>query len=230
MKQFVFAFPLLSSLEEVPSFLEKVQIKGTEGSIMVPGCSIPLEIFIRGSVSSLVEIFEEHSPLSPEEKNSLQQHRSLFFIRGTLRDNASLEETNGLIKKIIEAGALGIYAEHSGAAYSAKSFLEFDLEEDPMDFWLNFIESKGGVFTLGLESFMLPDLSINALHGNPEELRDLLITTAEYLYTERIPADSGTKVEIEERKVYELCKESSPLFSKNDPEFNRLGTMRLVER
>ena len=95
---------------------------------------------------------------------------------------------------------------------------------------MNFIESKGVLFSLGLETFSLPDLSINAANENSEELRDLLLTTAEYLYLERVPAVSGTKVEVFEQQVYELCKENSPLFSKNDPEWNRLGTFRLIRR
>lgn len=230
MKNFVFAFPLSVTQENTESFLAQVQISSVSLSIMVPGCSIPLDVFIQPPVPALTQLFEEHSELSLEEKSLIENHASLLFIRGSLRDKSSLMEVNSLIQKIIAAGALGIYAEHSGAAFSASAFSELNVQENPLDFWLNFIESKGVLFSLGLETFSLPDLSINAANENSEELRDLLLTTAEYLYLERVPAVSGTKVEVFEQQVYELCKENSPLFSKNDPEWNRLGTFRLIRR
>lgn len=230
MKNFVFAFPLSVTQENTESFLAQVQISSVSLSIMVPGCSIPLDVFIQPPVPALTQLFEEHSELSLEEKSLIENHASLLFIRGSLRDKSSLMEVNSLIQKIIAAGALGIYVEHSGAAFSASAFNELNVQENPLDFWLNFVESKGVLFSLGLETFSLPDLSINAANENSEELRDLLLTTAEYLYLERVPAVSGTKVEVFEQQVYELCKENSPLFSKNDPEWNRLGTFRLIRR
>ena len=230
MKNFVFAFPLSVTQENTESFLAQVHISSVSLSIMVPGCSIPLDVFIQPPVPALTQLFEEHSELSLEEKSLIENHASLLFIRGSLRDKSSLMEVNSLIQKIIAAGTLGIYAEHSGAAFSASAFNELNVQENPLDFWLNFVESKGVLFSLGLETFSLPDLSINAANENSEELRDLLLTTAEYLYLERVPAVSGTKVEVFEQQVYELCKENSPLFSKNDPEWNRLGTFRLIRR
>lgn len=230
MKEFIFAFPLAESLENVSVFLEKLQIRNTSGAIIVPGCSVALEVFVKPSVASLSELFMAHRPLDESEKVALDAHQSLFFLKGSLNGPDSLREINVLISKAIAAGALGVYAEHSGAAQSAKAFSEMEIENAPLDFWLNFIETKNVLYTLGLESFSLPDLCVSNSNGNSEKLQDLLLTVAEYLYLERVLGESGTKVETEEKETFELCKENSPLFTKNDPEWNRLGTMRLVKR
>ncbi len=113
MKPFTIAFPLPVSKEDAPKFLlEKLNFDLSKKQMMFPGSSIFFEPILQGAVAGLEAIFSEHFALSAEEKTAIAAHKSLFFLRFHVKTDADLESFLNVAKKILDAGASGVYIEN----------------------------------------------------------------------------------------------------------------------
>ena len=131
----------------------------------------------------------------------------------------------------LAAGATGVYMQQSGSAWTADAFREeLDDGEFPMDPWINFVESADMLYTLGLEVFNSPDLCISRTNGSPEELRNILSVVADSIFVDGISSKSGIEVDGGECGTFTLRAEQKSPFSKDSPEFNRQGIMRLLKK
>ncbi len=230
MRTFIIAFPLPVAEGDAPQFLEKVQIRSTSGMLVIPGCTLTFEAFLKPAVSGLIEVFAENGELSTEESAAIASHKSLFFIKGTVTTPETLKEVNKVVSNMLANGALGVYFQNSGAAWTAASFAECEPENYPMDPWLNYIETQNDIFTLGMESFGLPDICVSKLIDKEDAVKDLLSSTADALFIEKFAADTGAVIEIGEGERFEMMKESRMPFKKTDPEFNKQGAWRLTRK
>lgn len=230
MRTFIIAFPLPVTEADAPAFLEKVQIRSTSGMLVIPGCTLTLEAFLKPAVSGLQEIFAENQALSAEEAAALSAHKSLFFIKGTVTTADTLKEMNKVISNLLAIGAAGVYFQNSGSAWTARGFAECEPEEYPMDPWLNYVETASDVFTLGMESFGLPDICVSNVIDKMDAIKDLLSSTADALFIEKFEADTGAVIEIGEGERFEMMKEARLPFKKTDPEYNKQGAWRLIRK
>lgn len=230
MRTFIIAFPLPVNESDAPAFLEKLQIRSTSGMLVIPGFTLTFEAFLKPAVPGLVEIFAEHQDVSAEDASAIAAHKSLFFVKGTVTSPDTLKEVNKLISNLLNAGAPGVYFQNSGAAWSAKAFAECEPEEYPMDPWLNYVETATDIFTLGMESFGLPDICVSSAVDKSENIKDLLSSTADALFVEKFPADTGAIIEIGEGERFEMMKEARIPFKKTDPEYNKQGAWRLIRK
>ncbi len=228
MRNFIFALPLSVLPENVSPLLETWRMQLGEKKV-IPGSSLLYDIYIKPRAAGLTAIFEEHRALTTDEQRTIAAHQSLLFLCGRIQTAADLREVNAVLTKILQTGALGVYAEHSGVAWSKASFLEFDLENEPMDFWLNFIETENDFFTLGMETFGLPDLCISKAFGNADNLCDLLTVAADSLFMDGVPAESGTKIDDDLGNQFVLRLEFRLPFSKTSPEYNKQQALRLCK-
>ncbi|MDR1760378.1 MAG: hypothetical protein LBR60_07625, partial [Fibrobacter sp.] len=218
MRNFVIALPLPASFEiTLPE-------KGTAWTL--PGCSVTLTPSLQSKVEALEQIFEEHAPLETDERAAIQNHGRLFFIQGTLRTTEDFQSLNRALNSLLEQGALGVYMEHSGTAFSRNHFREL-LENAPMEAWLNFVEKENYLYTLGMEAFGLADLRISLERG-AEAARELLLAAAELIFTERLPVETGFRLELSEGEEIEFRKAAESLYRKTDFEYNRNGIWNLA--
>ncbi|MCF0215725.1 MAG: hypothetical protein HUK21_04570 [Fibrobacteraceae bacterium] len=244
MKQFVLAFPLSVSKEETLVFNDVVKIDASTEKLFVPGCGVEFNVKRLDAAEGVGELFQQNGEISSDELLGLNNHKSLLFFIGNVSGAEDVRQVNGAIAKVLNliandtSIALGVYMQQSGSAWVKRSFMEF-LEDDssPMDPWINFIQIKNTVYTLGLETFGLPDLCMDVGSVFPEgddnevELcRDVLNATADYLYEDGIPAKSGTVVDDEMGHKYELRQELKSPFAKDDPEYNKQGMFRLLKK
>ncbi len=219
MRNFIIALPLPASFEiSLPE-------KGTVWTL--PGCSVALTPSLQPRVDALESVFEEHAPLENEERTAIQNHDRLFFIQGTLRIPEDFQSLNRALNSLLEKGALGVYMEHSGTAFSRNHFREL-LENAPMEAWLNFVEKEHYLYTLGMETFGLADLRISFRERETETARELLLSAAELLFTERLPVESGFRLELSEGEEIEFRKAAESLYRKTDFEYNRNGIWNLA--
>lgn len=228
MKQFVLAFPLQVSDDEVLSLSETVQIASDAKTLMVPGCGVQFNVVRKGHVDGLSDIFKEHQEISTDDAESLNAHKSLLFLLGEVKSMDDLRMVNTAILKILAAGALGVYMQHSGTAWTAAAFRDtLDDAEFPMDPWINFIESEDSFYTLGLAIFALPDLCAAKTVENAESA---LLMAADALFGDGIPAKSGSEIDLGEGEVFKLRAEAKNPFPKDAPEYNTQGVMRIVKK
>lgn len=225
MKLFTLAFPLAAGARE---FLEPFGIRDAGRAVPVPGYSITPEVLVQGAVPGLAALFAEHAELTAAEAAALDAHASLAFLRGAVTKPAELLEWNKLASAFLAAGALGVYAEHSGAAFSKAAFEEFDLEENPLEPWLNYVETAKELYTLGMEALGLPDFCVSLAAGGREELQDLLQAAAAACFMAGA-AKSGESLETG-LGLFELRSELAMPFPKTAPEWNRFRALRLVRR
>ena len=232
MNSFVLAFPLNVAVDAPFTVVPGVAVEKETQSLMVPGCTIMFKVVRRDAVSGLSEVFKEHQEISAEESAAIDGHKSLLFLLGSLKSAADLAMVNTAILKILSAGALGVYMQQSGAAWTQSAFREeLGDAEFPMDPWMNFLEGAGVLYTLGLETFGLPDLCISCKEGSrDQDCRDILSFAADALFVDGIGSKSGTEVDCGELGTYVLRQETKSPFGKDDPEFNRRGIMRLLKR
>ena len=231
MKPFTVAFPLPCSTEEAPKFLhEKLNIDVSKKQVMISGSSLFYTPILQGTAQGIETIFAEHSPLSDEETKLLAAHKSLFFVEFFVKNPEEFKSFLVAAKKILDAGALGVYVENSGCAWSAKAFADLISGEVPMEAFVNVIETADSLFTLGLEPFDLPDLC-TAIKAplNVDECRSVLIAAAASIFEDGAECESGSKWKDEDRE-FEFKKESKAPFGKNSPEWNARGYARLVLR
>ena len=230
MNQFVLAFPLPVAADEVFAVTENVKIAADTKTVMIPGCSVLFNVVRQPSSADVLDIFKEHCELTAEEEQSLSVHKSLLFLLGNVKSMNDVEMVNVAILKMFTAGAMGVYMQQSGTAWTANEFRDtLGTGEYPMDPWINIIEGEDekSLYTLGLATFTLPDLCTSTSMQDPEEL---LMMAAHSLFDGEVPAKSGSVLDWGEGEKYVLRQELKGLFSKDAPEYNKQGVMRIVKK
>lgn len=231
MNKFVLAFPIPVAEAETFKITDIVSVSAEATTLLIPGCNVRFEVVRKPASPSLSEIFREHNEISAEDASAIDAHRSLLFLIATLKSADELSMVNGAILKLFAAGATGVYMQQSGTAWTADAFREeLGDAEFPMDPWINFVESDDMLYTLGLEVFGLPDLTISRSNGSAEELRNILSVVADSIFVDGISSKSGTEVDAGDAGIFVLRSEMKSPFAKDSFEFNRQGIMRLSKK
>ena len=230
MNQFVLAFPIPVAVDEIFAITENVKVAADAKTVMIPGCSVLFNVVRQPASADVLDIFKEHCELTAEEEQSLSAHKSLLFLLGNVKSMNDVEMVNVAVLKMFTAGAVGVYMQQSGTAWTANEFRDtLGSGEYPMDAWINIIEGEDDktLYTLGLATFSLPDLCISTTIEDPEEA---LLMAADSLFGDGIPAKSGSVIDWGEGEKYVLRQELKGLFSKNAPEYNKQGLLRILKK
>ena len=228
MSQFVLAFPISVAADEVFAITENVKVAADTKTVMIPGCSVQFNVVRQPASPDVLEIFKERNDLTEDEEKAIAAHKSLLFLLGNVKSMNDVEMVNSAISKMFAAGAIGVYMQQSGTAWTADAFDDqFGDGEYPMDAWINIIDSGETLYTLGLAAFALPDLCISKTIEDPEEA---LLMAADSLFGDGIPAKSGSVIDWGEGEKYVLRQETKTLFSKDAPEYNKQGVLRIVKK
>lgn len=228
MPQFVLAFPMNYDVTEPIVINENVTLSSDAKSVIIPGCTVMFNVVRKDHVDGLAGIFKEHQDISAETASAIEAHKSLLFLLGEVKNVDEVNQVNMVILKMFAVGALGVYMQQSGAAWSVDGFREEVGDgEYPMDPWINFVENGDLLYTLGLACFGLPDLSAAV---SEEDVQSKLLFVADSLFGDGIPAKSGSEVDLEEDGVYVLRLETKNPFPKDSPEYNRQGILRIAKK
>ena len=228
MNQFVLAFPLPVAANETFAITENVKVEADTKTLMIPGCSVLFNVVRQGASAELLDIFKERNDLTEEEEKAIAGHKSLLFLLGNVKSMNDVEMVNSAILKMIDAKAIGVYMQQSGTSWTAEAFKDVAGDgEYPMDAWINIIDAGETLYTLGLASFTLPDLCISTSIEDPEEA---LMMAADSLFGDGIPAKSGSVIDWGDDEKYVLRQETKMLFSKDAPEYNKQGVLRIVKK
>lgn len=228
MSQFVLAFPISVAADEVFAITEHVKVAADAKTVMIPGCSVQFDVVRQPASPDVLEIFKERNDLTEDEEKAIAAHKSLLFLLGNVKSMNDVEMVNSAISKMFAAGAIGVYMQQSGTAWTADAFDDqFGDGEYPMDAWINIIDSGETLYTLGLAAFALPDLCISTSIEDPEEA---LLMAADSLFGDGIPAKSGSIIDWGDDEKYVLRQELKGLFSKDAPEYNKQGVLRIVRK
>ena len=234
MNKFILAFPVPVKRTETFKITDIVQVTADTNTLMIPGCTVPFSVARTDSLARLSDVFQEHCLLSAEDAKRIDSHGSLIFLLGTIKSSDDLNMVNSAIKKMFDAGAIGVYMQHSGTAWVAMEFCEeLGDESCPMSPWINYVEKDDVLYTLGLEVFGLPDLCVSRKvlpESEAESLEFLLETAADALFIDGVSSKSGTEVDLYEFGKFTLRAELSGPYAKDSPEYNKNGTMRLVKK
>ena len=228
MPQFILAFPLTKEVGEPLALTETATLAADATSVIIPGCSVMFKVIRKEHVAGLADIFKEHQDISAEAAAAIDDHKSLLFLLGEVKNIDEVSQVNMAILKIFNAGALGVYMQQSGTAWTSDGFREvLDDGEYPMDSWINFVAAGDTLYTLGLAAFMLPDLCVSTSVENAEEA---LLMAADSLYGDGVPAKSGSEVDVGGGECYVLRQEIKNPFPKDSPEYNKQGILRLIRK
>ena len=230
MSQFVLAFPISVAADEVFAITEHVKVAADAKTVMIPGCSVQFDVVRQPASPDVLEIFKERNDLTEDEEKAIAAHKSLLFLLGNVKSMNDVEMVNSAISKMFAAGAIGVYMQQSGTAWTADAFDDqFGDGEYPMDAWINIIEGEDEktLYTLGLAVFTLPDLCISTSIEDPEEA---LLMAADSLFGDGIPAKSGSVIDWGDGERYVLRQETKTFFSKDAPEYNKQGVLRIVKK
>lgn len=231
MNQFVLAFPVPVAVDEPFAVTEIVKVAADAKTVMIPGCSVLFNVVRQPASPDVLDIFKEHCELSAEEEQALSSHKSLLFLLGNVKSMEDVRMVNVAILKMLDAGALGVYMQQAGTTWTADEFRDtIGSGEYPMDAWINIIEGEDekSLYTLGLATFSLPDLCTSTSILDPEEL---LLMVAHTLFGDGIPAKSGSVIDFGDAdERYVLRQELKGLFSKDAPEYNKQGLLRVVKK
>ena len=228
MNQFVLAFPIPVAVDEVFAITENVKIAADTKTVMIPGCSVQFNVVRQPASPDVLDIFKERNDLTEDEEKAIVAHKSLLFLLGNVKSINDVEMVNSAISKMFAAGAIGVYMQQSGTAWTAKAFEEqFGNSDYPMDPWINILDSGDSLYTLGLAVFTLPDLCILNTIEDPEEA---LLMAADSLFGDGIPAKSGSIIDWGDDEKYVLRQELKGLFSKDAPEYNKQGLLRILKK
>ena len=193
MNQFVLAFPIPVAVDEIFAITENVKIAADTKTVMIPGCSVQFNVVRQPASPDVLDIFKERNDLTEDEEKAIVAHKSLLFLLGNVKSINDVEMVNSAISKMFAAGAIGVYMQQSGTAWTAKAFEEqFGDSDYPMDPWINILDSGDSLYTLGLAVFTLPDLCILNTIEDPEEA---LLMAADSLFGDGIPAKSGSIID-----------------------------------
>ena len=228
MNRFVLAFPIPVGVAEPFKITDVVSVSADAKNLLVPVCNVRFDVVRNAPAAGLSDIFKEHREISAEEASAIDSHKSLLFLLGSLKSADELRMVNTAILKVLAAGATGVYMQQSGTAWTADGFREeLDDGEYPMDTWINFVEAGETLYTLGMATFMLPDLCVATSVENPQQV---LLLSADSLFGDGIPAKSGSEIEAEDGDRYVLRAEAKSPFPKDAPEYNKQGVLRLVKK
>ena len=228
MNQFVLAFPLPVAANETFAITENVKVEADTKTLMIPGCSVLFNVVRQGASAELLDIFKERNDLTEDEEKAIAGHKSLLFLLGNVKSMNDVEMVNSAILKMIDAKAIGVYMQQSGTSWTAEAFKDVAGDgEYPMDAWINIIDAGETLYTLGLATFTLPDLCISTSIEDPEEA---LMMAADSLFGDGIPAKSGSVIDWGDDEKYVLRQETKMLFSKDAPEYNKQGVLRVVKK
>ena len=228
MNQFVLAFPLPVAANETFAITENVKVEADTKTLMIPGCSVLFNVVRQGASAELLDIFKERNDLTEDEEKAIAGHKSLLFLLGNVKSMNDVEMVNSAILKMIDAKAIGVYMQQSGTSWTAEAFKDVAGDgEYPMDAWINIIDAGETLYTLGLATFTLPDLCISTSIEDPEEA---LMMAADSLFGDGIPAKSGSVIDWGDDEKYVLRQETKMLFSKDAPEYNKQGVLRIVKK
>ena len=227
MNQFVLAFPIPVAVGEVFAITENVKVAADTKTVMIPGCSVQFNVVRQPASPDVLDIFKERNDLTEDEEKAIVAHKSLLFLLGNVKSMNDVEMVNSAISKMFAAGAIGVYMQQSGTADAFDD--QFGDGEYPMDAWINIIEGEDEktLYTLGLAVFSLPDLCISTTIEDPEEA---LLMAADSLFGDGIPAKSGSVIDWGEGEKYVLRQELKGLFSKDAPEYNKQGLLRILKK
>lgn len=228
MPQFILAFPLNVSVDESFKVTEFVSIEKDSKTVLIPGCGVQFNVVRQPATSALSEIFSENDSVSEEEAKAIDAHKSLLFLLGEVKSIEDVSQVDMAILKVLSAGAMGVYMQQSGTAWSDARFREvLGDAEYPMDPWINFVEGENVVYTLGMAAFALPDL---CAAKNVENVESALLMAADSLFGDGIAAKSGSEIDLGDGEVYVLRAEAKNPFAKDSPEFNKQGVLRLAKK
>lgn len=228
MNQFVLAFPIPVAVDEIFAITENVKIAADTKTVMIPGCSVQFNVVRQPASPDVLDIFKERNDLTEDEEKAIVAHNSLLFLLGNVKSINDVEMVNSAILKVLNAKAAGVYMQQSGTAWTAKAFEEqFGDSDYPMDPWINILDSGDSLYTLGLAVFTLPDLCILNTIEDPEEA---LLMAADSLFGDGIPAKSGSIIDWGDDEKYVLRQELKGLFSKDAPEYNKQGLLRILKK
>jgi hypothetical protein len=228
MNQFVLAFPIPVAVDEIFAITENVKVAADTKTVMIPGCSVQFNVVRQPASPDVLDIFKERNDLTEDEEKAIVAHKSLLFLLGNVKSMNDVEMVNSAISKMFAAGAIGVYMQQSGTAWTAKAFEEqFGDSDYPMDPWINILDSGDSLYTLGLAVFTLPDLCILNTIEDPEEA---LLMAADSLFGDGIPAKSGSIIDWGDDEKYVLRQELKGLFSKDAPEYNKQGLLRILKK
>jgi len=178
----------------------------------------------------LVSIFNEHQHLETSEIESLKSHRSILFLVGRIKDREAFLTIQDSLTKFLEAGALGIVMEHSGAAYTREDWLE-KFSEDTVEGWINWILMGGELRTFGLEIFGLADIAIPCRSDeNTSDKEETLIGLANDQFIDQTILESNCFVVDVAGTEYLVNNTSKSPYSKEHPHFNKRGLQQLIKR
>lgn len=229
MKPFTIAFPLPVSASEAAEHLSKIQIDVSKRQLIIPGSPMFYTPIIQDRVPELEKVFDEHSALTPEEKSEIASHRSLFFLRFLAKNRDEFRSFLDVSRKILESGALGVYVENSGCAWSGKMFLELVSGDVPIEAFINIVETSDSMFTLGMEPFGFPDLCVTTKNVEFEP-RTVLLSAADSLISDGQEFASGARWKDDNEREFVFRNEVRAPFEKGSPEWNAEGYARLVSR
>lgn len=228
MNQFVLAFPIPVAVGEVFAITENVKVAADTKTVMIPGCSVQFNVVRQPASPDVLDIFKERNDLTEDEEKAIVAHKSLLFLLGNVKSMNDVEMVNSAISKMFAAGAIGVYMQQSGTAWTADAFDDqFGDSDYPMDPWINILDSGDSLYTLGLAVFTLPDLCILNTIEEPEEA---LLMAADSLFGDGIPAKSGSVIDWGDNEKYVLRQETKGLFSKDAPEYNKQGLLRILKK
>ena len=230
MKQFSLAFPLPFAQDETWTWMiEKGWIPhAPEGKeLWLKGISFAFTVHLQPPHPDLAGIFAEHATLEASDRAVLSSHRSVLFLLGTLKNSKDFEVVQQAIELLLSGGALGVACEHCGAAHMRAAWLN-GYEGYTMGGWLNWINAKGDLRTLGLDVFNMPELVIQATESDDDALELLLLSVAESMFLDGTSMQSGHLVQGDDGTEYLLRTEPKSPYAKSDLRHNAKGSLRLV--
>lgn len=233
MNQFILCFPLHVSSEHIFDWMieqELIVQKPEQDELWIKGVTFPFTFQLQAQSTEIVTAFEEHHPITEEERKQLNIHQSLLFLWGEFKDSHQFLQIQKAIDLILNAGALGIYMDHSGCAFSTQTWLK-EHSGESLSGWINCIQVRNTIYTLGLSCFRMPDLCcfVSTPQEGPQKI-SLFTDLADNAFWEKATLQGDQKVESDEFGKYTLKIETQPLYPKQDPFFNPQGTLRLVQQ
>ena len=118
MPQFILAFPLTKEINEPLALTETVTLAADATSAIIPGCSVMFKVVRKEHVDGLADIFKEHQDIPAETAAAIEAHKSLLFLLGEVKNVEEVTQVNMTVLKVFNAGALGVYMQQCGAAWT----------------------------------------------------------------------------------------------------------------
>ena len=124
MPQFILAFPMTKEVGEPLALTETAMLAADATSAIIPGCSVMFKVVRKEHVPGLADIFKEHQNISADAAAAIEAHKSLLFLLGEVKNIDEVTQVNMAILKVFNAGALGVYMQQCGAAWTDAGFRE----------------------------------------------------------------------------------------------------------